>query len=197
MTTLRLLILPLLLTTTQCSNDDPVPSAEPGTRPTLGILVDRAGRAGTSIMLVHLLSAPQQQAMERDRYNQTRDPNQWGTFTATIAENLAIFDGLDGTCANQRLADQAENTAAGRYNDLAQLFANDRLFINSATGICGQYLALESGATADCGGRTPNYDAIDVTYSLMVGGGATVTDGVSADDKTHSAVDFPFLAAPN
>jgi hypothetical protein len=78
---------------------------------------------------------------------------------------------------------------------------DDRLWVNSGAKTCQQYLAAEFhhvGATnRDCGGRTPNYDAVDVFRSLLVRGRTTgVADGVTADDRLHSETQFPFLAAP-
>jgi hypothetical protein len=68
------------------------------------------------------------------------------------------------------------------------------------SGRCGQYLAAEFdlvGATNDdCGGRTLDYDAVDVFRSLAIRGEISgLSDGVERDD-THTTVDFPFLAPP-
>jgi hypothetical protein len=84
------------------------------------------------------------------------------------------------------------------------VLADDRLWIDSGATVCTQYLAVElaelavpPSSTGDCGGRTPNEDAIDVFRSLLVlGSTAGVDDGVAGDDKAHSTVDFPFLAPP-
>ena len=91
---------------------------------------------------------------------------------------------------------------ATRYDGLAHLLADDRLWVNSATRTCTQYLAAEfddAGATQhDCGGRTPNYDVVDVFRSLLVLGYiAGVDDGVRVDDVRTSDSRFPFLAPPS
>ncbi len=58
-------------------------------------------------------------------------------------------------------------------------------------------MAGQAALRDDCGGRTPNYDAVDVYRSLLATGATTgITDGVDADDRQHSAEAFPFLAAP-
>ena len=64
---------------------------------------------------------------------------------------------------------------------------------------CGQYLGVEANAVgipnADCGGRTPEYDVIDTTYSVLAAGVLSgVSDGIVADGKVTTT--FPFLAPP-
>jgi hypothetical protein len=90
-----------------------------------------------------------------------------------------------------------------RYRRLATLLADDRLWVNSATAKCTQLFAVElaqlSGRrdlAADCGGRTPNYDASNIYRSLLAAGDLDgIDDGVHRDDRTHSTTRFPFLAA--
>ncbi len=87
---------------------------------------------------------------------------------------------------------------------MAELLADDRLWVNSESTICLQLFAVELANLAgqserlmDCGGRTPLYDASNVYRSLLVDGSTTsVNDGVAQDDKRHSETEFPFLAAP-
>jgi hypothetical protein len=77
--------------------------------------------------------------------------------------------------------------------------------VNSASTVCTQLFAVElanlagqSSLKNDCGGRTPNYDAVNAYRSLLVDGTtASVDDGVHHDDREHSATVFPFLAAPD
>jgi hypothetical protein len=107
---------------------------------------------------------------------------------------VAIYDSFDGHCGNSLLG----------YRAMATLLADDRLWVNSASGVCTQLLAVELANLAgrkelrnDCGGRTPNYDAVNVYRSLLVDGTyASVDDGVHRDDHVHSTTAFPFLAAP-
>jgi hypothetical protein len=50
----------------------------------------------------------------------------------------------------------------------------------------------------DCGGRSPNYDAVNIYRSLLVdASNDSVDDGVHHDERVHSATVFPFLAAPD
>lgn len=161
--------------------------------------IDRVGRAGVTTALVSVLQPSEPRGQARDAYNGA-DPAQWSTFMDDIGGNLAVYDSLDTNCGNQVLA--GANAEAGRYNGLAGALADDRLYVRTTATSCGQYLAVELDATGvaanmDCGGRTPGYDTIDVTYSaLAIGAVSGVGDGVAADDATHSSDTFPFLAAP-
>jgi hypothetical protein len=92
-----------------------------------------------------------------------------------------------------------------RYRALATLLADDRLWVNSTSTVCTQLFAVELANLAgqgafkdDCGGRTPNYNAVNVYRSLLVDGTTvSVDDGVEHDDRQHSATVFPFLAPPD
>src|SRR5262249_18337219 len=63
------------------------------------------------------------------------------------------------------------------YLAAADVFADDQLYVDTARAMCNVYLALEiefasggSFAHTTCGGRMPNLDAIDVTYSVLAAG---------------------------
>ena len=170
--------------------------------------IDRMGRAGVNTALTNPFFDPnmgnQQEMHEaaQDEYNGATNPAQWaGMFSAELAGNLAVFDGLDRVCGNQLLA--GSSAAAGRYDALANVLADDQLYVNTASGSCQQYLAVEANAVGisntDCGGRTPLEDTIDTTFSLLAAGGLSgVSDGIDADaDGTASLTAFPFLAQPN
>ena len=120
----------------------------------------------------------------------------WEAFAPELAATLAIYDGFDGKCGNQWLS--AKQPPLSRYQPLALLLADDRLWIDSRTAKCAGFLSVERHAkSASCGGRTPNDDAVDVFRSLLVMGRVSgVDDGVVADDHTQSASIFPFLAPP-
>jgi hypothetical protein len=83
------------------------------------------------------------------------------------------------------------------------VLADDRLYVNTGSGSCQQYLAVEANAVgipnSDCGGRTPLEDSIDTTYSLLAAGALSgVTDGVPIDaDSTPSLTVFPYLDDPS
>lgn len=184
-------------------NSDPNP---PAIR--LDRQIDRMGRAGINTAA----TAPffresvedEQQAHDEvsDEYNSASDPSEWvSLFGARIAGNIAILDSLDTVCGNQLLA--GASATAGRYDALAGVLADDQLYVNTASGTCQQYLAVEGNAVGisnnDCGGRTPLHDSIDVTYSVVAIGQLTgVTDGVPKDaDGTASLTAFPYLDAGN
>jgi hypothetical protein len=175
--------------------------AAPPNHPPLeaGVVIDRMGRALTGNALLGTFDTEEASDRRKQQYNQATRL-EWQGFAPDLAATLAIYDGFDGVCGNQWLAVQ-NAASATRYDDLARLLADDRLWVNSGAKTCRQYLAAEFhhvGATnRDCGGRTPNYDAVDVFRSLLVRGRTTgVADGVTADDRLHSETQFPFLAAP-
>lgn len=164
--------------------------------------IDRMGRPLTGNALLGTLDpAPQANAM-KEAYN-AADPATWGDFAPEIARNLGLYDGFDGMCGNALLtSDAAPN--AGRYDRLAALLADDRLWINSASGQCRHFAAVELAALAgrtdretDCGGRSPGQDAVDIYRSLLSTGlESGIDDGVDRDEKPVSDTDFPFLAPP-
>lgn len=170
--------------------------------------IDRMGRAGintatTAPFFRESVEAEQQTHDDvSDQYNSASDPSQWvSLFSERIAGNIAILDSLDTVCGNQLLA--GSSATPDRYAALAGVLADDQLYVNTASHTCQQYLAVEGNAVgitnADCGGRTPLYDTIDVTYSVVaIGQLAGVTDGVPVDaDGTASITVFPYLDTPN
>ncbi len=181
-----------------CSDSDPEPTNP--TPPQLGTQIDRTGRPAISTALIQTFQADSDiKGMEKDFYNSAL-PTSWNGFTEEIATNLAIYDALDIVCGNQILA--GPDAVAGRYDTLASVLANDQLIVNSASGDCSQYLAVEADVTGLlendlCGGRTPLMDVVDTTYSVVaIGDFSGVTDGIDSDTVTHSLVNFPFLADP-
>jgi hypothetical protein len=164
-----------------------------------GVAIDRMGRALTGNALVGLFATESESDARKSQYNQATSGD-WLSFAPEIGASLAIYDGFDGRCGNQWLAKR--NAAnAGRYAKLAQLLADDRLWVNSDARTCRQYLSVElqrgRSMKQDCGGRTPNQDAVDVFRSLLVLGRVSgVDDGVARDDAEHSDLKFPFLALP-
>lgn len=173
-------------------------SNNPPPIPALGAQMDRVGRAAVSTTLISPLASDPEKGTAKDAYN-TAAPNTWSGFAPAIAASLAVYDSLDTICGNQVLA--GPNPAAGRYDALAGALADDRLYVNMAASSCGQYLAVELDATGvatngDCGGRTPEYDVVDVSYSAFaIGAVSGVGDGVDGDDRAISGT-FPFLGAP-
>jgi hypothetical protein len=180
------------LTLLAACNDSKAPAP-----PALGPQIDRMGRAGINTAVTDPFFATAS-AHERvqDEYNAAA-PAQWASFIPRLAANLAILDSLDTVCGNQLLAGPA--AAPGRYNTLATVLADDQIYVNTGSGTCQQYLAVEANAVGiannDCGGRTPFYDTIDISYSVLAAGALSgVTDGIGRDaDGSHSATEFPFL----
>jgi hypothetical protein len=185
--------------------------------PMLGQQIDRLGRPGVNTALTDPFDivAGKSKDQVKDDYNAEANPAMWSPkFKGYIVTNLAILDALDSRgggspfegCGNQLAAGPAtDGGGATRYDALAGVLADDRLYLNTqvsdaGTLTCGQYLAVEANATNivpnnDCGGRTLKYDVIDTTYSVLAAGALMgVSDGVGPDGKPTAT--FPFLAAP-
>ena len=171
--------------------------------PALGTQIDRFGRPAINTALNAVFEPDADvRGTKKDEWNADSSPAEWSTkYKAEIAKNLAVLDALDGTCGNQIAA--AEALTAARYDVLATVLANDRLWVKTDAEECTAYLAVEANAVgsenSDCGGRRLSYDAIDVSYSALAAGdptGALVGDGVEADADTMGAA-FPYLAAPH
>lgn len=172
-----------------------VRAAPPGHAPLqAGVAIDRMGRALTGNALIGTFDSEAASDARKHQYNQA--PQEvWALFAPDLAETLAIYDGFDGRCGNQWLANRADG--AGRYTRLAMLLADDRLWIDSRVKACTGSFGVELGQARNCGGRPPTHDAVDVFRSLLVNGAsAGVDDGVDRDDRRHSDSDFPFLAPP-
>ena len=160
--------------------------------------IDRAGRPLTGNALLGLFASEEAGFALKEEYN-AATPQTGAQFIPEIQKALGKYDAFDGHCGNALLARNDE-----QYRTMATLLADDRLWINSASGVCTQLFAVELSMLAgyedlldDCGGRTPNYDAVNVYRSLLVDGTfASVDDGVHQDDHVHSTTQFPFLAAP-
>ena len=176
------------------------PAPEHGRRPpAVGAAIDRVGRPLTANALLATVGESDIANALKEGYNRA-DPEGWQAFATEIGRNLALYDGFDGVAGNQWLADRSKDSPA-RYQRLAEMLADDRLWIDSRRTTCGQYLAVERAAfgapNSDCGGRTPSMDVNGVLRSMLIRGTPDVSDdGVDHDDHMHSDVDFPFLAAP-
>jgi hypothetical protein len=162
--------------------------------PALGQPLDRMGRSLTSNALVETLSDPSVRDPRKDAYN-AAPPERWAEFAEDFLPMLALFDGFDGVCGNQAMAQDSASPA--RYQAMAQLLADDRLWIDSTQTTCAEYQALERGVAGDCGGRTPLHDTIDVQASLLIlGQPSGIDDALDHDEVVASTSTFPFLAAP-
>jgi hypothetical protein len=200
--------------------------------PALGAQIDRMGRAGVNTALTDPFWNDGTQTLEdhharQDKYNEASNPAMWGTvelapgktITAAIKGTLAAYDALDGTSdgtmANDGCGNQLAYGATYKgmtfpdYTLLATVLTDDRVYLNTGSGTCSTYLAVEAnelGVTnMDCGGRAPSYNTIDITYSALVTGHAVcttmcdVSNGVTSDPDMgagRSDTTFPFLGAP-
>lgn len=174
-----------------------------GTTSTAQRQLDRMGRPLTGNALLAPLAADGVSDALKEQYN-TGTRAEWAKLAPAIQQTLGLYDSFDSVCGNQWLADRSAEPAL-RYRAMAELLADDRLWVNGASRVCTQFFAVELahlGGKAElrdeCGGRTPTQDAVDVYRSLLVNGKtAGVDDGVDRDAQQHSAVEFPFLAAPS
>ena len=198
-----LLATTLLLALAACGSDNGGNNTPPPV-PTLGATqVDRMGRAGVNTALTDPFDIETTTPdMVKATYNAAKDPTKWvPQFKPLIAKNLAILDSLDTVCGNQLLA--GASAVAGRYDTLASVLADDRLYVRTDKTTCTTYLGVEANAVGiannDCGGRTPLYNTIDVTYSaLAIGAFSGVTNGFTSDSEGNpNATTFPFLGNPN
>jgi hypothetical protein len=171
--------------------------------PRLGEQIERTARPLIKNALVGGPLAPDNESDQRkEAYNRVAR-NGWAKFSSDIQKTLGLYDGFDGKCGNQWLAD-TKGESSHRYERLAKMLADDRIWVNSKSAVCTQSLAVEftyfqtpGAISSDCGGRTPNYDASNMFRSLLVNGTTRgADDGLNHDDKVHSTTDFPFLAAP-
>jgi hypothetical protein len=170
-------------------------------KPLLGQQIDRAGRPAINNALTDpfgtnppTLSTDQ----VKNQYNAAVYSN-WSAYAPApyLATNLAIYDGLDGTCGNQFKAGPAPPTAT-RYQALATILADDRLYVNALVGTCNKYLAVEQATAGDCGGWHPLMNVMDTTYNLLITGSPTGTyvNGQTADIDGAVKTTFPFLIPP-
>jgi hypothetical protein len=166
--------------------------------------LDRAGRPLSKNALVGLTHDDAGVANDlKDRWNQL-SPGAAEEFIPELERSLGFYDALDGACGNQWLADTKESSPV-RYQTLARLLADDRLWVNAASGDCSQLFAVELARVGgrnelrgDCGGRTPAYNASNVWRSLLVSGAVSgVDDGLDHDEHPVSVTTFPFLAPPD
>ncbi len=167
-----------------------------------GKQLDRVGRPMMKNSLLGLFQPDETADALKERYN-LATPATSSQFIPAIQRALALYDGFDGTCGNSLLSHLSSDGDV-RYGQLATLFADDRLWINSASANCTHLFAVELAALAgrrelakDCGGRSPNYNAANVYRSLLVtGADVGFDDGLTRNDRKPSDSVFPFLAPP-
>ena len=175
-----------------------------GTASSAGKTLDHMGRpfVANTLLGVAPFSTDDASGLRRQQFNEAL-PKTSTQFVNDIEKSLAFQDSLDGQCGNQLLAEPRESPS--RYRRLAEVFVDDRLWVNSASHVCTQFFAVELANVrgdktlgSDCGGRAPTYDTSNVWRSLLIAGTTTgVSDGLRADEHAPSATAFPFLAPPD
>lgn len=116
--------------------------------------------------------------------------------------------GTGNGCGNQALYNFNGGTGpqADSYQVLAFILTNDELFLDTSISTCHGYLAVEASiliGPTTCGGRAPDYDVIDSSYSMLAMGlggfdasfNPKIKDG--ADAHTDITATFPYLGPPN
>lgn len=169
--------------------------------PTIGTQIDRNGRPAISTATVSTFTPDENRAMRRGAYTSAA-PATWSSFEAEIAATIAILDSLDTVCGNQLLA--GAEVTEDRYAALAGVLADDRLWVNAASGnnSGNLYLGVEAEALGvledgGAGGRRPTDDVVERSYSVLAAGALTgVDDTITADEAGASNTAFPFLGAP-
>ena len=164
------------------------------------VQVDRAARPLTANSLLGTLGPSDLSDAMKEEWN-GESQRGLARFAPLIAEGLALYDGFDGACGNQWLADPSFGDAR-RYGLLSTVLTDDRLWINSQARSCETLFAVERAALSkasalqmDCGGRAPSYDSANIYRSLLVDGSSdSISDGLHKDDHAHSDGVFPFLA---
>ena len=162
------------------------------------------GRPAINTALNHTFDTSAAKGPAKDAYNADSLPAHWSTNVPEFEANLAIFDGLDTMCGNQAAYGALGSPA---YTTLATVLAGDVLWVNTAGTTCQQYLGVELNllgvANADCGGRTPSENVIDLTFNAVA---RTLTPGgpePRSGDRRHQGTSiapsstFPYLASPH
>lgn len=192
--------------------------------PKLGVQIDRMGRPAINTVGSKTFGTPAARDLAETAYNAASDPATWvAMFKADIAKSLAVLDALDKAdnanaamagCGNQVGVPAATKHAAGAYDLLAGVLADDRLWVKLTAAKCGLYLAVEANALEvvndNCGGRSPTDDVIDESYSLLSGAFDFANlakmpptnpflfgDTIPVDPATKTAAEgvFPYFAA--
>ena len=173
--------------------------------------IDRMGRPAINTALNNTFNTNTTAAnTAKDAYNANTDRSTWQSFVAEFSANLAVYDSLDGMCGNSVGYNSQGSNNEGAYGNAAGLLTDDRLYLDTSRGECSFYLAVEfgvvtGGGNTTCGGRAPEYDVIDFSYSALVAGvfgfsqdgtfTPAIQDGADAHDDLLET--FPYLGPPH
>ncbi|MBW8814076.1 MAG: DUF4331 family protein [Caulobacterales bacterium] len=174
-----------------------------GTTASASRQIDRAARPLTGNALLATLGSEDESNRLKEAYN-AATPATAKAFAAEITKGAALYDSFDGRCGDGFLVD-ASLPPLRRYQEIAELLADDRLWVNSRARACTELFAVERAALrgefaleADCGGRTPAMSAVNVYRSLLVDGTTrSLDDGLAQDERPVSTSTFPFLSPPD
>src|SRR5258708_17613500 len=167
--------------------------------PTLGRQIERTARPLIKNALVGGPLAPEAVSNRRkEAYNRV-GLDGWIQFSRDIDRTLGLYDGFDGTCGNQWLADTKAEPSK-RYQKLASPHAADRIWENSASATCTQFLAVEFTALRtpgalpeDCGGGAPKHESGPIFPSPPISGTRQPgRDGPNPIDSTPPTKHFHF-----
>jgi hypothetical protein len=128
--------------------------------------------------------------------------------------NQLLYNGMPGGQVGtpMRCFNAGTYQSTCSYDTFAKLLADDQLYLDTTKPRCKTYLALELYANVtsipqhDCGGRAPDNDVIDTTYSMFAAGllGFNLTADPPAPqfgDTVAAHADysqnFPFFGAPH
>jgi hypothetical protein len=177
--------------------------AETLTRGKFKVRIERVGRPEVKNMMLapKQFDAVNRDLEIRDLYNMEDafhlGDAYVGAYRARLNANLAFWDGLDGK------ADWP--TEGNGDHPLTELVLADFLVVDLTRPYTeqGSFLEIELAARAGeahetCGGRAPNDDVMDTTFTQLVnaGNGPIIRDGVDQATRPASRA-FPYLAAPN
>ncbi|MBV9793595.1 MAG: hypothetical protein JO016_06600, partial [Actinobacteria bacterium] len=119
-----------------------------------------------------------------------------GAYRARLNANLAMWDGTDGKTDWPLDADGT--------HPLTELLLADFMIVDVSkpygqdTFLEIEKAALDGRPHQTCGGRSPNDDAMDTLFTLLVnaGKGPRISDGVDRPTRLASTT-FPYLAPPS
>jgi len=174
-----------------------------GTTSSAARQIDRAARPLTGNALLATLGGEDESNRLKEAYN-AATPSTGKVFAGEIAKGAALYDGFDGRCGDGFLVNR-DLPPLRRYDEIAQLLADDRIWVNSHAATCTELFAVERAALGgeldlegDCGGRTPAMSAVNVYRSLLVNDTTTsLDDGLTQDERPVSTSAFPFLSPPD
>ncbi|HEU4728522.1 MAG TPA: hypothetical protein VFT22_11545 [Kofleriaceae bacterium] len=184
--------------------------------PELGPQIDRAGRPLITSLLIAPFAAPgPTTTAQKEAYNHAADPAAWKTTVlqnnvtveTELEVNLAAFDAIDATQAApmgcQNALDYVLPPTLLSYQLLADIFADDQLYVDTSKAICGGYLGLEieygTGLAVPhktCGGRTLTDHVADLTYAVLASGAEKLDSFVTVGPHPDVSDSFPFLGPP-